>query len=99
MHIADRSIFLAISRLLWAFHFKRMVDQETGEEVIPDMDDMVDGIMMMPTPFAADIQPRSAEKAECVRNAWAQVLPLLDSQEQWNEVPEGLIWKDEQDLL
>ncbi|KAI0174355.1 putative cytochrome P450 [Pestalotiopsis sp. NC0098] len=99
MHIADRSIFLAISRLLWAFHFKRMVDQETGEEVIPDMDDMVDGIMMMPTPFAANIQPRSAEKAECVRNAWAQVLPLLDSQEQWNEVPEGLIWKDEQDLL
>lgn len=99
MHIADRSIFLAISRLLWAFHFKRMTDQETGEEVVPDMDNMVDGIMMMPLPFTADIQPRSIEKAESVRNAWAEVLPLLDSKEQWNEVPEGLIWKDEQHLL
>lgn len=76
-----------------------MTDQETGEEVVPDMDNMVDGIMMMPLPFTADIQPRSIEKAESVRNAWAEVLPLLDSKEQWNEVPEGLIWKDEQHLL
>jgi hypothetical protein len=96
MHIADRSIFLAISRLLWAFDFRRAVDEKTGEEIIPDMYDMADGIMMMPRHFPANIRPRSASKAACVKQEWAQMTKLLDKEYQWKEVPEGLIWKDEQ---
>jgi hypothetical protein len=96
MHIADRSIFLAIARLLWAFNFHRAVDGETGKEIIPDMDNFVDGMMMIPKPFAADIHPRSASKAEQVRWEWDRLLRMLDKDEQWREVPEGLIWKDEQ---
>ena len=96
MHIADRSIFLAISRLLWAFDFQRAVDRETGRGIIPDMKDLADGIVMLPKPFPADIRPRSASKAEHVRQEWGQMLRMLDGQEQWNAVPEGLIWKDEQ---
>nr|BDX35607.1 cytochrome P450 monooxygenase StrG [Stachybotrys sp.] len=95
MHIADRSIFLAISRLLWAFDFGRAVDQQ-GQEVIPDMNDMADGIMMTPKPFPTNIQPRSAAKAEYLRQEWNQMLEMLDEEEQWKKVPEGLIWKDEQ---
>ncbi|RYC66039.1 hypothetical protein CHU98_g182 [Xylaria longipes] len=63
MHIADRSIFLAISRLLWAFDFKRAVDSQTNEEKIPDMDDLADRIMSLPNPFPADIVPRNSYKA------------------------------------
>ncbi|MCJ1468407.1 hypothetical protein MMC07_007035 [Pseudocyphellaria aurata] len=98
MHIADRSIFLAISRLLWAFDFHRAVDRDnnTNQEIIPDMNDLADGIMMLPKPFPADIRPRSASKAECVRHEWGQMLSMLDGQEQWKAVPESLIWKDEQ---
>lgn len=96
MHIADRSIFLAISRLLWAFDFQRVMDRETSREIIPDMNDLVDGIMVLPKPFPADIRPRSASKAEYVRQEWGQMLKMLDRQEQWRAVPEGLIWKDEQ---
>ncbi|WQF79469.1 Putative cytochrome P450 [Colletotrichum destructivum] len=98
MHIADRSLFLAISRLLWAFDFQRAVDRETGREIVPDMDDLAEGVMMLPKPFEAKLSPRSASKAECVRREWADMERLLDEKAQWKEVPEGLIWKDEQEI-
>ncbi|KAK9782620.1 putative Cytochrome P450 [Seiridium cardinale] len=93
MHIADRSLFLAISRLLWAFDFRRAVD-EKGEEIIPDMAALTGGLLVQPKPFKADIRPRSAFKAECVRNEWAKMVELLDEELQWKTVPEGLVWRD-----
>ncbi|KAJ8130366.1 hypothetical protein O1611_g3264 [Lasiodiplodia mahajangana] len=96
MHIADRSIFLAISRLLWAFDFGKAKDPETGREIIPGLDDFVEGVMQFPKPFQANIHTRDAEKAEAIRQEWAQMLALLDEQGQWRVVPEGLVWKDEQ---
>lgn len=96
MHIADRSIYLAISRLLWAFDFRRAMDADTKQEVVPDMDDLVDGMMCFPSPFQANIVPRSAYKAQCVREEWAEVAKLLDEEMQWKMVPEGLVRKDEQ---
>lgn len=98
MHIADRSVFLAIARLLWAFDFQRVVDPETKREVVPDMNDLADGVMMSPNPFPADIRPRSAFKAECLREEWGKMLKVLDEQKQWKEIPHGLIWKDERTI-
>lgn len=98
MHIADRSIYLAIARLLWAFHFRRAVDQKSGREILPDPNDLQDGVMALPNPFPTNIYPRSEEKAESIRQEWGQMLKLLDEKDQWKDVPEGLIWKDEQEL-
>lgn len=94
MHIADRSMFLAISRLLWAFDFDRALGQD-GQEIIPDMSDLAEGVMMLPNPFPANIHPRNVDKADIVRREWNEISKLLDGQEQWLDVPEGLIWKDE----
>ncbi|KAI1081433.1 cytochrome P450 [Whalleya microplaca] len=94
MHIADRSLFLAISRLLWAFDFRKAVDEATGEEIVPDMGDLTEGLLIQPKPFKADIVPRSAFKAERVREEWSKMTELLDDEMQWKNVPEGLIWKD-----
>ncbi|KAF2177781.1 cytochrome P450 [Zopfia rhizophila CBS 207.26] len=96
MHIADRSIYLAISRLLWAFDFKRAVDPKTQQEIVPDMDYLVDGMMSLPHPFQANIVPRNAYKAQCIRDEWAEISKLLDAEAQWKEVPKGLKWNDEQ---
>ncbi|KAI0151250.1 cytochrome P450 [Pestalotiopsis sp. NC0098] len=93
MHIADRSLFLAISRLLWAFDFRRAVGGD-GQEIVPDMADLIDGTFVQPRAFRADIRPRSAFKAECVRREWAAMRELLDDELQWKSVPEGLIWRD-----
>ncbi|KAI4151746.1 MAG: hypothetical protein LQ341_000851 [Variospora aurantia] len=94
MHIADRSMFLAISRLLWAFDFKRAIDAKTQQEIIPDMDELIDGVFVLPKPFRANIVPRSGHKAEHVRKEWVGMLELLDEEMQWKAVPEGLIWRD-----
>jgi hypothetical protein len=92
MHIADRSMFLAMSRLLWAFDLRRAVDS-AGNEIIPDMNDLLEGMFIQPRPFKADIRPRSASKAKRVRSEWADMTELLSDDLQWKSVPEGLIWK------
>lgn len=98
MHIADRSLFLAVSRLLWAFQFKRAIDDSTGLEIVPDMEDLAEGVMMFPRPFKTDLRPRTAQRAECLRQEWKKMEELLDDEAQWKAVPEGLIWKDEQEI-
>lgn len=98
MHIADRSLFLAMARTLWAFDYKRAVDEKTGQEIIPDVNNMVDGLFACPQPFKANIVPRSASRAAQVKQEWARVQHLLDESMQWKTVPEGLKWRDYEPL-
>ncbi|KAF5657000.1 cytochrome p450 [Fusarium circinatum] len=92
MHIADRSLFLAISRLLWAFDFDRVVSPETGKAIIPDAGDVTEGIMSIPSQFPVRIVPRSAKRAEAVAAAWSQASDMLDERGQWKAVPDDLLW-------
>ncbi|RWA13097.1 hypothetical protein EKO27_g2010 [Xylaria grammica] len=94
IHIADRALFLGISRLLWAFDFQRPVDPSTGEEIVPDMEDLDEGLLACPNPFGADIKPRSASRAEAIRAEWNKMAELLDGDLQWKEVPEGVVGGD-----
>ncbi|KAM0251917.1 hypothetical protein ACHAQJ_007932 [Trichoderma viride] len=98
MHIADRSLFLAISRTLWAFNLKRPIDKNTGKEIIPDVDDIQDGMFISPAHFEADIKPRSESKAAAVKREWENMAGLLDDNLQWKSVPEGLKWRDYEPL-
>jgi cytochrome P450 len=92
MHIAERSLFLAISRLLWAFEFHKVHDK-AGKEMHPDSNSLTEGLFVLPTPFPARIVPRSAEKAALVRAEWSKMQEMLDEEQQWKVMPEGLIWK------
>lgn len=84
-----------MSRLLWAFDFERAIDEKTEKEIVPDMEDLVEsGLFVQPNPFKAVITPRSPQRAERVREEWDAVAKLLDGEKQWQDVPEGLIWKD-----
>lgn len=94
MHIADRSMFFAMSRLLWAFDFRRAIDHVTRQEIIPDDSELTEGIFATPKPFPASIVPRSAHKAARVKEVWTEMLELLDEDLQWKVVPEGIIWRD-----
>lgn len=89
MHIAERSLFLGISRMLWAFNFEKAKD-ENGNEITPDISKLVEGLFALPEPFPAKITPRSEKHAQRIREEWANCLPLLDSEMQWKEVPEGM---------
>ncbi|KAK7946581.1 cytochrome P450 [Apiospora aurea] len=94
MHIADRSLFLAISRTLWAFDFKRAVDGRTGKAMVPDTDDLMDGLFTCPTPFKCNIVPRSSYRDLLVKKEWESAAGLLDENLQWKAAPEGLVWRD-----
>ena len=89
MHIADRSMFLAISRLLWAFRMEAPLDQG-GKPTSPDPPRLIPGMLVQPEPFEAAIQPRTQKHAETIRSEWADAFKLLDAEEQWKEIPKGM---------
>ncbi|KAK3686112.1 cytochrome P450 [Podospora appendiculata] len=79
MHIADRSMFLAIARAPY------------GREITPDPDDLTSGLVVEPRPFPLKITPRSELRAALVRRAWKECQVSLDAGGQWREVPEGVV--------
>lgn len=115
MHLAERSLYLGIARLLWTFDFGRQVGPVTtttttsssssrsggsdgGEikkEIVPDMDDLTEGLFVLPRPFAARIVPRDPDRARHVREEWARIeKELLDGQGQWKGTLDGLVWTE-----
>jgi cytochrome P450 len=91
MHIAERSLFLAIARLLWTFDFQIPKDQPK-----PDAGDLTEGMLVCPRPFAARIVPRDDRKVAGVKAEWSKMEELLDEDLQWKVLPEGLLWKEYQ---
>ena len=77
MHLAERSLFIAIAKLLWAFEFKEKpgrpvdVDPETG---------FMDGIVRTPKNFECEIRVRQ-ERKEILENEFAEVRNVLGKYE------------------
>lgn len=89
MNIADRSLFLAISRLLWAFRFDKAVDGN-GRDIVPEARAVTQGSLVQPLPFLPRILPRTAVHSELVKESWGRSQELLDDEGQWLEAPEGI---------
>jgi hypothetical protein len=91
MHIAERSLFMAMARMLWAFNFERVLDQN-GIPIPVDIDDLVGGISVQPADFKVKITVRSKEKGNIIRKAWKECEDtLLDPvTKQWITVPLGI---------
>ncbi len=91
MHVAERSLYLGIARLVWAFDFTPAVDKTTGQEIIPDAEKLTQGFVCMPEPYQATITARSAERAEIIRREWKAAQTSLDPKtKQWIEVPKDM---------
>jgi cytochrome P450 len=83
MHVAERSLFLGMSRLLWAFDFLPKLDAES-KPIIPDIENLTQGFVIRPEEFPAVIRPRSQKRAEVVEREWKIVQELLDQDtKQW----------------
>ncbi len=90
IHIAERSLFLGVSRLLWGFDLSKPVGKD-GTPITPDIDDLVGGITVQPRDYQAVFTPRSAGKVEIIRTAGREAQSLLDPEtQQWKKVPEGM---------
>jgi hypothetical protein len=80
MHVAERSMFIAISRLLWSFDFASIPGQE------PDPAAISEGLACMPAKFVCEITAREG-KAELIRETWGEAQSVLDGEGQWKELP------------
>lgn len=49
-HVAQRGLFIATSRLLWAFKFERAID-ESGVPIHIEQDAVTDGLIVRPVPY------------------------------------------------
>jgi cytochrome P450 len=91
MHVAERSLFLGISWILWSFDIRPAVDQTTRKVLMPDPEKPTQGFVCMPEQYHATITPRSPERAERIKYEWEQAQKSLDPKtKQWIEVPKGM---------
>lgn len=86
IHIAERSLFLAIACLLWAF------DISTPDPSKIDTEDLRGGLAVTPAPFECYIKPRDSQRADVLRGEWCDMQrEFLDPvTKQWSRVPDGL---------
>ncbi|EMD01271.1 hypothetical protein BAUCODRAFT_62200 [Baudoinia panamericana UAMH 10762] len=84
MHVAERSLFLGMSRILWAFNIEPATDN-AGQPILPDQDRFTQGFVCMPEEFPAKITPRSKERANMIEQQWqeAQKECLNPQTKQW----------------
>ncbi|KAF4620164.1 hypothetical protein G7Y89_g14657 [Cudoniella acicularis] len=78
IHVAENSLYLNISRILWGFNIKKK--QVNGKEITPS-GDMVPGWMCIPQPFECAIEVRSAKHAKIIECIWAEAEAELEPEE------------------
>ncbi|KAI0096931.1 cytochrome P450 [Nemania sp. FL0031] len=67
MHIAERSLFIAISRMLWAFEFHPEKDSQ-GNDIMPDGETLTEGLSVHPKKFTTRIIPRDQARAKMIES-------------------------------
>lgn len=90
IHVAERSLFLAISRILWGFDIKPKKDAQ-GKDILPDPERYTQGFVCMPEEFVVDIKPVNEQRMKMMEQEWDEAKELLDQKTwQWKDIPEGM---------
>lgn len=95
IHVAERSLFLAISRILWGFDITPALDNQ-GKPILPDTEKLTQGFVCMPEEFRATITPRSDARKQKMIDEWetAQKENLDPVTKQWRTtVMDKDMWK------
>ena len=76
-YVAEASLFITLSRLLWGVDFSAPVNPETGCPILPDLADEEktwrQGLISLPNAFDVKFAPRSAKHAELIRKTFNDV--------------------------
>ncbi|OAG35272.1 hypothetical protein AYO21_10543 [Fonsecaea monophora] len=83
-HVAERALFLAISRLLWGFELHRKVDAN-GTPLPINRDAVTPGFIVRPEAFECDIRPRGPERVALIKSAWKEAQTRLDADGNFKE--------------
>ena len=75
--VAQASLFIAISRIVWGIDFSAPLEPATGQPVVPDFANekacWTPGWVSTPYPFKARFAPRSEKHAELIRDSFNAV--------------------------
>ncbi|EXJ69172.1 uncharacterized protein A1O5_08107 [Cladophialophora psammophila CBS 110553] len=77
-HVAERGLFIAIARMLWAFSMTPKLDA-SGKPVEIDRDAVTGGLVAGPAPFSCTIVPRNEHRRAKIIQSWDDALSSLDS--------------------
>lgn len=83
LHVSERTLFLALARLLWAYKIEPM---DPGN--LPVQHSFPDGFVAIPDPFEARFVPRNEARVKVIQREWAECAPLLDYDGQWKVAPQ-----------
>jgi len=83
LNIAERSLFLGIAYMLWAFTFEHEVDEQ-GHKIPVSTEKVTQGIVCRPVPFQMKIVHRDEQRIQIANKAWRNAKDLL------SKYPEGL---------
>ncbi|KAK0657820.1 cytochrome P450 [Cercophora newfieldiana] len=91
IHVAERSLFLGVSRMIWGFDIKPAKDAN-GKDIIPDQEKLTQGFVCMPEQFPASITPRDEHRAKIITDEWkaAEEECLDPVTKQWKQSPLGV---------
>ncbi|KAH6985114.1 cytochrome P450 [Ilyonectria destructans] len=84
IHVAERTLFLAVVRLLWAFQIDKARGPD-GEQIQVDRDEVTQSIAARPVPFRCSIKPRSEKHIAIVKEAWKNAADMLDATGNYKE--------------
>ncbi|KAK0732016.1 chaperonin 10-like protein [Lasiosphaeris hirsuta] len=77
IHVAERGLFLGVSRMLWGFNMTPAQDAD-GKDIIPDQEKLTQEFVCMPEEFPATITPRREKKRQMIVDDWKAAEESLD---------------------
>lgn len=77
MHLSLNSLFINVARILWGFTISPLLDERTGEPVLPDPWDYTNGFNSRPVSFGCRVVPRGRKVEECVRMEYEAAMARL----------------------
>lgn len=82
-YIAEASLFIVLSRLVWGIDFQAPTDPKTGKVIIPDIADddatYTDGFVSIPKPYGVTFKARSEAQERIIRRAF------VEAQDAWKD--------------
>ncbi|OAL43479.1 cytochrome P450 [Pyrenochaeta sp. DS3sAY3a] len=77
IHLAERTQWRILARLLWAFRIEHAVDEITGAKIEIDMNAFEESLTIGPKPFSVQFIPRSDNHARAIERELEAVSGLL----------------------
>lgn len=89
-HLAERNLFLTVSKILWACDVSKR-EGEDGKEIPIDTENYSPGGVVSIAPYAVGIKPRSRVRLDVAKREWDTGREeFLDENQQWKKFTAGL---------